>query len=194
MKNPYDILGVRPGATREEINAAYKRKSAEYLRDNCTDKLDELNDAYDDVIINAKQGSYSSSGSYRSTYANTGGSAINDFSDIRAKIDENRLEDALVILDGVPESRRDAQWYYLKGVIYQRKGWLEEAVKLFKKATQKDPSNATYKEAYNVAVNQQGGAYRSTGKSSDSADGCLKALCGLIMLDSCCECCGCDLI
>lgn len=187
MRNPYDILGVPQNADREQINAAYRRLAAQYTDKNQTAKLDELNEAYDQAILGA------ASGSSYSSYAGDG--YVSDYSDIRSKIDAHRLEDAQVLLDGIPDGARDAQWYYLKGVVYHKKGWLDEAAKNFSTAVNMEPNNGTYKSAYNTVMNQQNGGYKENRKKSgDDSSGCCSACLGALCLDSCCECCGGDLI
>ena len=52
-KDPYIVLGVSPGATKEEIKRAYRRKAKEYHPDLHPDdpvaaeKMNEVNQAYD---------------------------------------------------------------------------------------------------------------------------------------------------
>ena len=104
MKNPYDVLGVPEGASLDQVKMAYKILSGKYQND--VRKMDELNAAYDSIVMG--QG-----GSYRN--AESDFRAANDYSDISAKIRSGRLDDAQILLDGIPEQNREAQWYYLKG-------------------------------------------------------------------------------
>ena len=57
-KSPYDVLGVRPGATTEEIKKAYRGLVKKYHPDNyqnhpledlAKEKMQEINDAYDQL-------------------------------------------------------------------------------------------------------------------------------------------------
>ena len=191
MNNPYDVLGVPYNATREQINAAYREKARQYNESNRLDKLEELNEAYDRIILEASSRSSSSGYSSRGSYSAA------DFADIESKINSGRYEDAQVLLDGMPEISRNAEWYYLKGLVYQRKGWLEQALNMFASASNLEPGNDKYRAAYNKTVSQQNGGYKS-GRSSSSDSGCGCSVCnicmGLLCLDSCCECMGGDLI
>lgn len=189
LNDPYIVLGIPRGASPEQVNAAYRE-----LMRQCppTDerRANELNEAYDAIMMNfGSQGGYNA-GNY--TYA---GNTNADYSDIRAKINAGRLDDAQVLLDGIPEWNRDAQWYYLKGTVQQKIGWLEEAEKNFAAACEKDPYNDTYKAAYNKVRNASTGGYRTARRSSGNS-GCSGCdICqGLLCADCCCECMGGDLI
>ena len=52
MRNPYDVLGISPNASKEEIKAAYRTLAKKYHPDsnpgnrNAADKMNEINDAY----------------------------------------------------------------------------------------------------------------------------------------------------
>ena len=154
MRNPYDILGVPQGASQEQVNAAYRELMRKYQDNGDSGKMDELNQAYDSIVM----GSYSNNsayGGYRS-YNYTP-----DYSDIRAKINSGRLDDAQTLLEGVPENARDAHWFYLKGTIQQKRGWLEEAAKNFATASNLDPSNNTDKMAYNKVNSARSGGYKT---------------------------------
>lgn len=184
MRNPYDVLGIPRGSSNEQVNAAYRELMRKYRDSDNTKKIDELNEAYDTIVM----GMGNVGNSYHSSP---------DYSDIRAKINSGRLDDAQILLDGMPENARDAQWYYLKGTIQQKRGWLEEAAKNFANASNLDPSNNTYKMAYNKVTNARTGGYRTERRSSDSGrSGCSGCdMCtGLLCADCCCECFGGDLI
>lgn len=186
MNDPYVILGVARNATKEQINNAYRTLARKYSEEGNITALNELNDAYDAIVL----GSAGTSGSY-SGYSTSG------YSDIRARINSRKYEDALTLLEGIPESARDAEWYYLKGVVCKKKGWLEESLSLFSRAHTMDPTNITYEEAYNDAFSNQNGGYRAAGSSSGGGNrGCSFCdICtGLICADTCCECMGGDII
>ncbi|MCQ2477125.1 MAG: J domain-containing protein [Clostridia bacterium] len=181
MKNPYEILGVSMYATREQINAAYQQLSRQYAESGNMRKQQELDEAYDRIML---EGDYS----FQNVYYGA------DFSDIRHRIDSGRLEDAQILLDGVPESQRNGEWNYLKGTICQKKGWLEEAEKYFRRATELDSSNETYKSAYDNINSYSNGGYKTKGKNSDSDCSCCNICSGLLCADCCCECMGGDII
>ena len=62
MNNPYEVLGIREGASEEEIKKAYREQVKKYHPDQYQDnplsslaeeKLKELNEAYDYLMKNA---------------------------------------------------------------------------------------------------------------------------------------------
>ncbi len=192
MKNPYEVLGVTSSASMDEIKKAYRDKARLYSDNQA--KMDELNDAYDFIInnigVNRTDGSYSEN-SYGSTASQT-----SEFGDIRAKLNSGRIDDAEMLLDGIPYQRRNAEWYYLKGTIQHRKGWLESALESFKKANELEPGNAEYEAAYNQLKRESKGDFRKNRQDVDG-DGCCSPcnICSSLMCaDCCCECMGGDLI
>lgn len=199
MSNPFEILGVSQNATDEQIREAYRfqaRNLQQELDNNpgspfVREKLEQLDRAYDEIIMSRSgSGSYSRSqtaDSYRAY------SAPADFSDIRAKIHSGRLDDAQILLDGVPEMNRTAEWYYLKGTVQQRKGWLEEAYGNFAAACRLDPQNREYKAAFDRMQNSRSGGYRTVRNEKRGASFC-DVCTGLLCADCCCECMGGDLI
>ena len=194
MNDPFAVLGVSQNATDEQIRQAY-RLSARRLQqqidanenvDYAKQKMQELDAAYDAVILSRSGGSY---GSAQGSYS----SPSSDYSDIRRTILAGRLDDAQTILDGIPEGRRDAEWYFLKGSVQQRKGWLEEASGNFAAACRLDPSNAEYRAAYDDMQNSRSGGYRTQRSGNGRVSPC-DVCTGLMCADCCCECMGGDLI
>lgn len=201
MNNPYEYLGVGRNATEKDIMDAYRRIAGEINNSNDSEevrtrRMDELNNAYD-TILNDLRGTSayaqntSSSNQQNNNYSNN----YSQFSDVRQQINSGRLEDAEMILDGIHPSARNAEWHYLKGVIHQRRGWLNEAYRCYQTACSMDPQNREYSAAFNSINNNANGGYRTTRRQSSSSgcDGC--DICsGLLCADCCCECCGGDLI
>ena len=201
MNNPYEYLGVGRDATEKDIMDAYRRIAGEINGSTIPDfertrRMDELNNAYD-TILNDLRGtsSYaqntSSSSQQNYNYSNN----YSQFSDVRQQINSGRLEDAEMILDGIHPSVRNAEWHYLKGVIHQRRGWLNEAYRCYQTACSMDPQNREYAAAFNSINNNANGGYRTTRRQSNSNDCDSCDICSsLICADCCCECCGGDLI
>lgn len=195
MKDPFEVLGVSPSASDEEIKKAYRDLVRKYHPDNYVDnpladlaqeKMKEINEAYEAVTRQRSGGgnTYSSSterdygASYNSTYAK-----------IRQLLNQNRVDEAETLLNGI--GVKDAEWYYLNGVIAFKRGWMDEAKQNFRIACQINPANMEYRQAYN----RVGGNYSYGGQQDRSADG---DICGADICDLCsalmcmnCLCGGC---
>lgn len=194
MNNPYEFLGVGRNATEKDIMDAYRRIAGQINQSNLSEyerneKMKELDSAYD-YVLNEIRGTsaytQNTNGNYQNSYGNT------QFADVRNCINSGRLDDAETILSGVPSQMQNAEWHYLKGVIFQRRGWLNEALSHFKIASSMEPNNFEYANAYNAMVNNANGGYRTSRKGSDT--GVCDICSGLLCADCCCECCGGDLI
>ncbi len=195
MNNPYEILGVRPEATDEEVKNAYRELAKKYHPDNYSDnplsdlaeeKMQEINEAYDAIIRMRRNGAKTENAQTQSA----GGSR---YADIRNLIRLGRVIDAEMLLDGVPAPSRDAEWYFLKGSVLYKKGWLDDAHNHFATATRMDPQNPEYRGAFNRMEQQRRtGMYHTApvGGGCNACDMCQ----GLICADCCCECMGGDLI
>lgn len=196
MGDPYKVLGVSPDASDEEIKTAYRELAKKYhpdqydqtpLADFASEKMKEINEAYDQIMDDRKKGR---AGGYGGGYQQGGG-----YNDVRSLIMNNRIADAEQILNGVPTASRDAEWYFLKGTVLYKKGWLEEASNHFATACRMDPGNGEYRAAMNQMNNQRSGAYGgyNTAQPTRGCSGC--DMCSsLICADCCCECMGGDLI
>ena len=130
--NPYEVLGIKEGASEEEIRAAYRELVKKYhpdkyqdnpLADLAEQKLREVNEAYDmlmkDITNPNGYQSYSSGNAPRP-----------DYMQARRYIDAQNLAAADDILNRSQD--RSAEWFFLKGVIASRKGWYDEAVRIFR--------------------------------------------------------------
>ena len=169
MKNPYEVLGVTASASMDEIKRAYRDKARQYSENQA--KMNELNDAYD-FIINNLGGSRTNTSYADSGFgANAAGGQTSEFGDIRAKLNSGRIDDAETLLDGIPYQRRNAEWYYLKGTIQHRRGWLESALESFRKAKEMEPGNSEYEAAFNQLERESKGNFRKN-KQNDDNDGC----------------------
>ncbi len=205
MSDPYKVLGVSHNATDSEIKDAYRKLAKKYhpdqyadspLADLADEKMKEINEAYDEIVARKKN---KSTGGFA---GNTGGhyssNSSSNYVDVRNFINSGRIADAEQILNGVPVDRRNAEWFFLKGSVLYRRGWLSEARDHFSRACQMDPSNMEYRNAMNQSMNQRSGSYggynpnynRGNVGGCNSCDMCSTLICA----DCCCECMGGDLI
>ena len=205
MSDPYKVLGISPDATDEQVKAAYRELAKKYHPDNydqspladlAAEKMKEVNEAYDTIVNERKQQRYG--GAASSGYGGAGAyRRSSSYSDVRQLIMNGRVADAEQILNGVPTSGRDAEWYFLKGTILYKRGWLEEAYNHFSTACRMDPNNREYQAAMNQANNQRSGVYGGYNTTRrTAAGGCTPCdICNaMICTDCCCECMGGDFI
>ncbi|MDF3002497.1 MAG: hypothetical protein K0Q48_2616 [Bacillota bacterium] len=194
MQNPYEVLGIKEGASQEEIKAAYREQVKKYhpdkfqnnpLQDLAEEKLQEINEAYETLTKNNGNGNYQSySGGVRSN-GNQGQSS--EFTEIRRMIDRGNLPGAEAALGRV--RTRNAEWFFLNGMIALRKGWYDEAVNQVQTAMSMDPSNMEYRNAMN-SIMSSGAGYRtnSYGRGYNSNDELCKMLQCYCCADALCDC------
>ncbi len=192
MTNPYEYLGLNRNATEQQVMDAYRSIAASIQNSSGTDeernnRMNELNEAYD-YVLNEIRGT----GAYYNNVNSSYSQGTSQFFDVRQRINSGRIDDAETILDGIPNNMRSAEWHYLKGMIHQRRGWLNEAYRCYQTACRMEPSNSEYAAAFNSMNTNANGGYRTSRHLSD-CDTC--DICqGLICADCCCECMGGDLI
>jgi molecular chaperone DnaJ len=205
MSDPYKVLNVSRDATDAQIKEAYREMAKKYHPDNYAgspiadlagEKMKEINEAYDRIMEERRS---RNSGGYQTGRAGAYNPS-SEYNDVRSLIAANRIADAEQILNGVPTERRNAEWYFLKGSILYKRGWLEEAFNHFTKACQMDPNNMEYRAAMNAAQGRRSGNYGpyngyggynpNMNRGANACDICS----GLICADCCCECMGGDLI
>ena len=205
MTNPYKVLGVNEGASNEEIRAAYLSLVKKYHPDKYTDpdmkqlaneKLKEINEAYDQLTKNP--GKTASSGYSGAAYGAGGhggsysGPEADRFVRARSLINAGNLDGAKTILDSI--QTRNAEWYYLYGIIYLRQGWYDKALEFLGRAYRTEPGNSEYAQAYNT-LRYTGNPYSRPRQSTSYGNCSACDICsGLMCADCCCECMGGDLI
>lgn len=209
--NPYEVLGVSEDADMDTIKKAYRDLVKKYhpdryvnnpLADLASEKLKQINEAYE-MIENGRAGSYggrtsgsagtAGTGSQRQQNTSSNRSANNaqaNFQTVRALIMQNRLNDAEQMLNMLP---RTAEWSYLMGVIYNRRGWHDKAASYFQTAVNMEPNNMEYSAAY-ANYRNAGNQYRQTYTTGGGSTECCNCCTQLMCADCCCECMGGDLI
>lgn len=261
-ENPYKVLGVKDGASYDEIKRAYREMVKKYhpdkyqnnpLADLADVKMREINEAYDSIMKNSggayqyqsesgeaqdynssggpssrqnrssgqtgqqgqagqqgQQGQQSQSG--QQGQANQQGQAgqqgwqgwqggqQSGFADeaelarqARNNINSGNLAEAQRILDRM--RNRNAEWYYLQGLIFLRKGWYDRGYASIQRAVSMEPGNFEYRNAMNGMNNQFQGYRQQYGNRGGAANPDMCQICGTLWCaDSCCECAGGDLI
>ena len=185
MTDPYQILGISPNASDEEVKNAYRKLSQQYhpdlqsgnsvMEDIANQKMSEINAAYDE-IMNIRRNSTS----------------VNPYIRIRQMIETGNYTNADNELE---QNRRDsdAEWNFLKGTVCLSRGWLNDAYTYYEKASRLEPANREYQAAFNQmknkrAGNMQGNPY-NTGNPNQDPVNCLCNACQcLICADCLCDC------
>lgn len=195
MRDPYSVLGVSPSATDDEIKKAYRELAKKYHPDvnsddpTAADKMKEINEAYDTVMKIRESG-----GSYQNTSGTYYGSSASDAANItraRTLIAQGRYAEAKIVLDSVSPASRNAEWYYLNGVLLSKSGYYFDARANFEEAVRREPTNPQYRDALNRFSHGTSNTGMPHGDFGCSAcDVCT----GLMCADCLCECMGGDLI
>lgn len=202
MRDPYEVLEVRKGSSKDEIKNAYKRLAKQYhpdqfdnnpLRDLAEERMREINEAYDYLMKNVGNNSYGSNdfNDYNRRESNSSYSNKSVYETVRMDINQGNYASAEQKLNSM--AFKDAEWNYLMGTIYMKKGWYDSANNYITTAYNLNPANSEYRTAFNQ-MNNQAHNYRQTyygknSKDNDMCDLCVKLWCA----DTLCECMGGDL-
>lgn len=214
QKDPYLILGIGQNAEENQITQAYRALKDRYSRERFEEgekgaaaakMLGEIEDAYAQCLEDCQR---------RQRAQNAGG-----YGEIESLIRANKLEDAQTMLDDMEV--RNAQWHYYQAIIYHKRNWNVESKKQLEIALTLDVGNEKYQSALDKLEKVMTGAEKSAaanGASTDAngrpetsragysrpdpdqptaADGgmaCCNTCATLLCCDTCCECCGGDLI
>ena len=189
MRDPYEVLGVPKNASQDEIKSAYRKLAKQYhpdryvgnpLADLAAEKFKEINEAYEALTGN------SAGTSYQNSYSGGAG----EFAQIRNLINMASYEQAEQLLDTM--QNRNAEWFYLKGLIYLRRGWHAQGVNFIRQAVNMEPNNMEYRRTL-ASIEGQAYQYRDMGTNMNTATAC-NCCSNLLCADCCCECMGGDLI
>lgn len=148
MQNPFEALGLRNGATAEQVRAAYHARvklcHPDSVRDakaqqTNQDALIRLNLVYKEALRQA-------------TERQKHNIVMPDAKQVARKLyEQGQVDGALRILNKAAD--RDAEWFGLQGSILLKKGEAEAAHACFRTAVRQAPDNPLYREmALNAAV------------------------------------------
>lgn len=176
MTDPYQVLGVSPSATDEEIKKAYRQLCKQYHPDLHAGQPDEkqaekrfveIQQAYQQVM-RMRQGGQDAGGAYaereRDPYADFWGMGYGpgyggyDYgrqqeedvsSGMRAAkvyIDAGHYAEALNALNGVPMGERNARWYFLNALAQCGLRNIAQATQYARQAVTMEPGNIQYQQ------------------------------------------------
>ena len=185
MADPYQILGVDPSASDEEIKRAYRKLAKKYHPDanpgddSAAKKMQEINDAYDRIKNPEKNqgpgggsqgynpygqgyGSYGY-GPFGGYYQQQNRSYNQKYADSHLQAAYNyilyrRYREALNVLAQF-QGVKGAEWYYLSALANQGIGNQVTALEHMRKAVSMDPGNQEYLNALD-RMEHGGDAYR----------------------------------
>ena len=206
MRDPYQVLGVPSTATDEEVKKAYRNLAKKYHPDNYHDdpladlaqeKMKEINEAYETIRNQRKAAQSGGQSGYGSGYNPGYGAGYNTgyntgysgaygaaWQRIRLAISQGNLNLAEELLNA--QTDHNGEWNFLKGAVFYKRGWMDEARRYYETAVQMDPGNPEYQQALAMAEGRSAG-YRPAGYSRVTTGGCddpCTRLCGTML---CCN-------
>lgn len=211
MRDPYQVLGVSPSASDDEIKKAYRSLSRKYHPDanvnnpnkaEAEEKFKEVQQAYDQIMKEKQSGGNYGSGynygyggtSYRYSYNNAGygSSADTESTQMRAAanyISNGYYKEAVNVLNNMSASERNARWYYYSAVANQGMGNNIMAKQYAEQAVQMEPSNFQYRQ-FLQHLEYGGTWYTNMGSGyerpyASSGNWCLR----MVLLNMFCNCC-----
>ena len=165
------------------------------LADVAEQKMKEVNEAYDEINRMRQKGKgtgSTGSSSYSSSGYNSSGYGYSKYNSVRIYIQRNMINEAENVLNGIPENERDAEWHFLRGMCFYRRGWSDQANVEFQTAVNMDPNNQEYRTAVNNMNAQRTynyGGY-NTANTYDSSGCSVCDICSALMCANCiCSCC-----
>jgi curved DNA-binding protein CbpA len=177
MLNPYSVLGVERGASDEEIKKAYRNLSRKYHPDaninnpnkaQAEEKFKEIQAAYNQIMDERQNGSYSNSYSDNYSYGyNSYGSQGAGSVEMQAAanyINARQFAAAMNVLYSIPDSGRNGQWYFFASVASQGLGNLNDAREFISRAIALEPSNFRYRQ-FEQSINFNRGWYENRSAS-----------------------------
>ena len=199
MSDPYEVLGLKQGASEEEVKKAYKTLAKKYHPDvtgndpAAAQKMQEINSAYDAIINHKSYSSSSSSYGYSQSsygggygYSNEREEESNEMRAAASYIHARHFREALHVLSRVPFEKRSGRWYYLSALAKGYSGDTTGAYSDISEAIKKEPGNMEYQsflDRLNGSRNFYTQRQSSYGPSGSSFFSCCLPL---MLLNMCC--------
>lgn len=211
MKEYYELLGISEDATDKQIKDAYIAMKNKYdpgsyekedLKKHAIEKTEQITKAFDEIMNSRRVDRMKNGESVKDSFdvvdTDNFEDCVADFDYIEELIGSDDLDEAEKILDSITRENRLPRWYYLKGLIFFKKGWLGEATEFFEAACRMEPQNLTYRQAWERAMWQRTGHFGNPGSESPYGNGSRPIVscgvcdicAGLLCADCCCNCLG----
>ena len=199
ITNPYQVLGVTPNASSDELKKAYRELSRKYHPDSYVDnplselaeeKFKEVQEAYDQIMRERENGGGTSYG--QTFYGSNGGGEDPEMNSVYSYLNAGQYRQAQNVLSGI--SNKTARWYYCSAVANAGLGNNMTASNHAQTAANMEPGNTEYTNLLNQ-LQWQGQRYQNTryGDNRNGGLGTGNLCCDLWCADSLCECMGGDL-
>lgn len=182
VSDPYKVLGLSPGASDEEVKAAYRKLAKKFHPDlnpgnqRAADRMNEINAAYEQIKNPQPQDSYGAgygsgayggawSGAYESAgaYQSRESSERNEVKAARNFIRCREFAQAVNALSGVPTGQRDGEWYYLHAIANYNLGNRVAAMDSARRACAASPGNERYRQLL-LEIQQGAQTYDAAGE------------------------------
>lgn len=200
MGNPYDVLGLTPGATDEEIKKAYRALSRRYHpdaninnpdREKAEERFKEIQQAYNQIMQEKQQGS---------SFKGYGSGRYGDYGSFHSRAKEDPMmqaaanylanrcyQEALNVLNQISE--HSARWYYYCAVANAGLGNNVTACEYAEQAVRMEPSSIEYRQLLQQ-LNFGGTWYSSMGESYGRPyEGFSRFCMSMVLMNMCCTCC-----
>lgn len=160
IDNPYKVLGLDEGASDDEVKAAYKRLAKQYHPDlnnsspYAEARMKEINEAYTQIMKGGKTQQRTGYGGYGGYgYGGYGGygyggqeqAESSRLTAARNFISTGHYQEALNVLDSIPQGERTARWYYYCAIANFRLGNRTQAASNAQQAVDMEPDNYEYR-------------------------------------------------
>lgn len=188
--DPYRILGLKPGASEEEVKRAYRQLAKKYHPDmnpgdaHAAKMMNDINAAYDQIKNPPKQTTTQNAyDPFAGWYQQQSSQEQNtEFQAARHYVQMGSYQDALYVLRQVPSGQRNAEWYYLSAVANTNLGNRVLGYEQINQACRMEPDNIQY-QAVREQIEHHGQVYEEQQQGFHFAqfDPCRTAL-------SCCIC------
>ncbi len=198
MLNPYEVLGVSPQASDEEIKKAYRALSRRYHPDanvnnpnkaRAEEKFKQVQQAYDQIMKEKQQGySYGGNRAYSGHSSGSGGDSI-ELKAAANYIANRHFAEALHVLNSISQTERGARWYYYSAVANAGTGGNVTAREHISRAVALEPSNMEFRQ-FKQYLDYGGTWYQSMGQGYErpyagTGNWCLS----MLFLNMLCNCC-----